>query len=383
MSRRAEKKIAPSFVYLSFVSMHNPQSYTGRGAGLNLAGRFETVIAEIFDDGWDSLATGAEAARIPTTLQPEVARTLITSNASPDIPFDASINPYRGCEHGCPYCYARPNHAYVGLSPGLDFESRVIYKANAVEALTRQLQSAKYRPAPIAIGAATDPYQPAERKLRITRGIIETLARHRQPFSIITKNALIVRDADLIAPLAAAYLARVYISVTTLDSNLARRLEPRASAPATRLNAIRTLSAAGVPVGAMLAPIIPGLNDEEMERILDAVQEAGATSAGYVMLRLPFEVKTVFRDWLDREFPERKERILRLVHALRGGADYDSRFGARMRGAGRHADLYARRFQLAATRLGLNRNQWDFDLSQFRRYPGAAEQLSLFRSPGL
>lgn len=359
--------------------MHLPGSYRGRGAGLNPAGRYETLQPEVFDDGWDSLAADATLDRIGTTVQPERARALITRNVSPDIPFDASINPYRGCEHGCSYCYARPNHSYAGLSAGLDFESQIFYKENAAEALVRQLGSARYRPAPIAIGAATDPYQPAERKLRVTRSILETLARHRHPFSIITKNALIVRDLDLLAPLASARLARVFISVTTLDANLARRLEPRASAPAARLRAIDALNAAGIPVGVMVAPIIPGLNDEEMERILEAVRAAGASSAGYVMLRLPHEVKAVFRDWLEREYPERKDRILRLVQALRGGQDYDSRFGVRMRGVGKHAELYARRFRLAVRRLGLNQNDWQFDLSQFRRNPDAPEQLGLFR----
>lgn len=359
--------------------MHVPGSYRGRGAGLNPAGRYETLNPEVFDDGWESLAADSAADRIATTLHPEQARSLITRNASPDIPFDASINPYRGCEHGCSYCYARPNHAYAGLSAGLDFESHIFYKANAAEVLARQLKSAKYTPAPIAIGAATDPYQPAEKTLEVTRRILETLARHRHPLSIITKNAMILRDLDLLAPLAAARLARVFISVTTLDPTLARRLEPRASAPAARLRAIRALSSAGIQVGAMVAPIIPGLNDEELERILDAVREAGASSAGYVMLRLPHEVKAVFRDWLDREYPERKDRILGLVHALRGGQDYDSRFGRRMRGEGKHADLYARRFQLAVRRLGLNQNNWQYDLSQFRRNPEAPEQLGLFQ----
>lgn len=358
--------------------MRIPGSYRGRGAGLNPAGRFESLHPEVFDDGWESLAADNSNDRIATTLQPERARALITRNASPDIPFDASINPYRGCEHGCSYCYARPNHAYAGLSAGLDFESHIFYKENAAEALSKQLRSAKYRPAPIAIGAATDPYQPAERKLEVTRRILETLARHRHPFSIITKNAMILRDLDLLAPLAAARLARVFISVTTLDPNLARRLEPRASSPAARLRAIGALSAAGIPVGAMVAPIIPGLNDEELERILEAVRAAGASSAGYVMLRLPHEVKAVFRDWLDREYPERKERILRLVHALRGGQDYDSRFGTRMRGEGKHAELYARRFRLAVHRLGLNQNDWRYDQSQFSRNPDAPQQLGLF-----
>jgi DNA repair photolyase len=330
------------------------QAHKGRGATFNPKVRFESAEVDPFDDGWGSLARTQDEDPPPRTeVTPDASRSVIVRNTSPDIPFDRSINPYRGCEHGCVYCYARPTHAYLGLSPGLDFETRLRAKLDAAALLERELARPGYRCQPIALGTNTDPYQPVERRLRITRGILEVLARCHHPATIVTKSAAVVRDLDLLAAMARQELIRVAISVTTLDGDLARRLEPRAAAPHRRLEAIRQLSQAGVPAAVMVAPIIPALTDHEMERILEAAGAAGASSAGYVLLRLPHEVKELFEGWLEAHVPERAAHVLSLVRQCRGGRLYDATFGRRMRGEGPYAELIARRFASARRRLGL------------------------------
>jgi DNA repair photolyase len=328
--------------------------HKGRGATSNPKVRFETLGVDPFDDGWDSLAqTRAEDPPPATEVTADASRSVIVRNTSPDIPFDRSINPYRGCEHGCVYCYARPTHAYLGLSPGLDFETRLRAKFDAATLLERELARPGYVCQPIALGTNTDPYQPVERRLNITRGVLEVLARCLHPLTIVTKSAAVVRDLDLLAPMARQNLARVAISVTTLDGELARRLEPRAAAPHRRLQAIRQLSEAGVPTAVMVAPIIPALADQELERILEAAAAAGASSAGYVLLRLPHEVKELFEHWLTAHAPGRAAHVLSLVRQCRGGRLYDATFGRRMRGEGPYAQLIERRFTAAKRRLGL------------------------------
>jgi DNA repair photolyase len=328
--------------------------HKGRGATSNPKVRFESVDVDPFDDGWDTLARAREDDPAPPTeVMPDASRSVIVRNTSPDIPFDRSINPYRGCEHGCVYCYARPTHAYLGLSPGLDFETKLHAKFDAATLLERELGRPGYACQPIALGTNTDPYQPVERRLKITRGVLEVLARCQHPVTIVTKSAAVVRDLDLLAPMARRNLARVAISVTTLDGELARRLEPRAAAPHRRLQAIRELSAAGVPTAVMVAPIIPALTDQEIERILAAGTAAGASSAGYVLLRLPHEVKELFEDWLSAHAPGRAAHVLSLVRQCRGGRLYDATFGRRMRGEGPYAQLIERRFAAAKRRLGL------------------------------
>ena len=349
----------------------------GRGAVSNRTGRFETQERIATADGWD-MDPDADAPRLGTTLVIDAARRIVTFNSSPDIPFDRSINPYKGCEHGCVYCFARPTHAWLGLSPGLDFETRLFHKPDAPELLAAELADPKYRPATMALGTNTDPYQPVERETRLTRRILEVLAEHRHPFSIVTKSALVVRDLDIIAPMAAADMATVAISVTTLDRDLARRMEPRAATPPRRLEAIRALAAAGVPTAVMAAPMIPALNDMELEAILDAAAAAGATGAGYVLLRLPLEIRDLFVEWLEAHVPDRASRVMRLVRDTRGGRDYSAQWGARMRGTGPYAELLRQRFRLAVARLGLNRRRHDLDVSQFRRPPRAGDQMSLF-----
>lgn len=348
----------------------------GRGALSNAAGRFEASCHAAIDDGWGSL--DAELPALKTTVMPDRARTIIARNDSPDIPFRQSINPYRGCEHGCVYCYARPSHAYLGLSPGLDFESRLYAKHDAAPLLERELSRPGYVPEPIALGANTDPYQPIERRLRITRAVLEVLARHRHPFTIVTKSALIERDLDILAPLARDNLCAVYISVTTLDRRLARRLEPRAAAPQRRLAAMRRLADAGVPTGVMFAPVIPALNDHELEAVLAAAGAAGARFAGRVLLRLPHEVKDLFREWLATHAPLKARHVMSLVRATRGGRDNDARFGTRMTGSGEYARLLAQRFDLACRRLGLNREKLALDRRSFRVPQRAVMQLGLF-----
>jgi DNA repair photolyase len=330
--------------------------YKGRGATFNPKVRFESTDVDPFDDGWGSLARAQEDPAPGTEVTPDASRSVIARNTSPDIPFDRSINPYRGCEHGCVYCYARPTHAFLGLSPGLDFETKLRAKLDAAALLERELARPGYRCEPIALGTNTDPYQPIERRLAITRSILEVLARCRHPATIVTKSAAAVRDLDLLTAMAEQNLVRVAISVTTLDGGLARRLEPRAAAPHRRLEAIRRLSAAGVPTAVMVAPIIPALTDHELERILDAAATAGAGAAGYVLLRLPHEVKELFEGWLATHAPARAEHVLSLVRQCRGGRLYDATFGRRMRGEGPYARLIEHRFTRARQRLGLNRD---------------------------
>ena len=355
----------------------------GRGATFNPENRFRREGREAFDDGWD----GDDETLPPqkTIVAIQKSRTIIARNDSPDIPFTQSINPYQGCEHGCIYCYARPSHAYLDLSPGLDFETKLFAKPNAADLLRAELSRAGYVCDPIALGSNTDPYQPIEREWKVTRSILEVLTECEHPFSIVTKSARVERDIDLIAPMAAKNMARVFVSVTTLDHDLARKLEPRATAPRRRLQAIKRLADAGIPVGVLVAPLIPQLNDRDLESILEAAAANGARSAGWIMLRLPHEVAPLFREWLDLHYPLRAAHVMSIVHDLRGGRDYDSRFGARMRGSGEFATLIERRFSLAVKRLGLNRDRVPMDTTRFKppRFAGSAavrdeRQLDLF-----
>jgi DNA repair photolyase len=352
-----------------------PLPTRGRGARSNASGRYELQAREAFDDGW----TGDEApAQLRTHLAKETARKILTRNDSPDIGFNQSINPYRGCEHGCIYCYARPAHAYMGLSPGLDFESRIFFKPDAARLLERELSRPSYKPELVHIGGNTDPYQPAERTLKITRSLLQVFDRFNHPFSIITKSNLIVRDLDIIGPMAARHLASAAISITTLDRSLARAMEPRAATPAKRLEAIARLADAGAPVTVMFAPAIPGLNDHELEAVLEAAAKAGATGAGYVTLRLPLEIKDLFREWLEDARPDRAKRVMSLVRQARGGLDYDARWGSRMTGSGPVADLLRARFAVAVKKHGLNKRTRSADLTQFRAPPKTGDQLGLF-----
>ena len=349
----------------------------GRGATINPEGRFETREHEAYDDGWFQ---DSEDVRPQTVVAEERVKSIISHNDSPDVPFSQSINPYRGCEHGCIYCYARPSHAYLGLSPGLDFETRLFAKVNAAEALTAELARPGYRCEMIAIGANTDPYQPIEREYGITRSIIEVLARCEHPLGIVTKNALVERDIDLLAPMAERNLARVYISLNNLDHEIARRLEPRCSAPARRLEAIRRLSRAGIPVGVLAAPVIPFLIDDQLENVLEAAREAGACSASYILVRLPYEISGLFRAWLEHHFPLKAAHVMSRIHAMRGGRDNDPRFGARMRGDGEFAELLGKRFRIASRRCGYDdedRRYQGLDTSRFRP-PVSSGQLALF-----
>lgn len=352
----------------------------GRGSTGYLPGRFAVTTPETMDDGWHDADTEGDIASAPhTELHEEVARSVITRNQSPDIPFEQSLNPYRGCEHGCSYCFARPSHAYLDLSPGLDFETKIYAKTNAPEILRKELSKRGYQPSPISLGINTDAYQPAERKLQLTRRLLEVLAETKHPVSLITKNALIERDLDLLAPMARENLVHVYLSITTLDNSLSSRLEPRASAPHSRLKAVRRLSEAGVPVGVMFAPVIPWVNDHELEAVLEAAHDAGATAAGYVLLRLPHEVAPLFRDWLQTHLPDRAAHVISTVQQLRGGKDYDSRFGTRLRGEGVYADLLSRRFALALKRFGFEgRRHPPFDCTRFVPPRVASPQGELF-----
>ncbi len=357
--------------------MVTPLPVRGRGARSNASGRFETLSRQAYDDGWGEPGD-AEPRRLDTSLTPERSRTIISRNDSPDIGFDQSINTYRGCEHGCIYCYARPAHAYVGLSPGIDFESKLFFKPDAAATLERELAKPAYVCRPIHIGGNTDVYQPAERTLQITRAVMQVLQRHDHPFSVITKSALIARDADIIGEMGARGLAKAYVSVTTLDRKLARSMEPRAATPARRLEAIRTLSAAGAPVGVGFSPVIPGLNDHEMEAVLEAAADAGASEAMIVVLRLPREIKDLFKEWLATDHPDRAARVMSLVRQMRGGRENDSAFGGRMVGSGPVAELMARRFTLACQRLGLNRTHARLRSDLFRRPRASTPQLDLF-----
>jgi DNA repair photolyase len=346
----------------------------GRGARSNRAGRYERELREVFDDGWESLG---ELEPFKTEVARETAKSIVATNDSPDVGFDQSINPYRGCEHGCIYCYARPTHAYLGLSPGLDFETRLTAKVNAAELLERELANPRYIAKVIALGAVTDPYQPIEREHRISRAVLEVLDAASHPVGIVTKSALVVRDVDILARMAARGLAKVAISVTTLDRRIARKMEPRAATPQRRLDAIRALSAAGVPVGVMAAPIVPAINDSEIERILEAARDAGAREAGYVLLRLPLELKELFREWLATEFPDRAQCVINILRSMHGGKDYVSTFGHRQRGAGPYAEQIALRFRLAARRLGLNERHLKLRTDLFRRPVLQGGQLNL------
>ena len=341
----------------------------GRGTAWALEHRFSAHASEDFDDGWGTLDQQASETTLPpaTTVIEEHARSILARNDSPDIPFDLSINPYRGCEHGCVYCFARPTHSYLNLSPGLDFETRIVAKVNAAERLREAFARPRYVPGLLNLGSATDAYQPAERRLGITRSVIEVLAECAHPFSLVTKSSGVERDLDLIAPMAAQRLAAVYVSVTTLDGALARILEPRAAAPQRRLKTIEALARAGVPVGVSVSPVIPFINEPELERILAAAAEAGATSAFSVVLRLPWEVNPIFQRWLDQHFPDRAARVMARVREMRGGRDYDARFGTRMQGEGVWAELLSQRFHKACARLGLNRERVELDLTRFRR----------------
>jgi DNA repair photolyase len=306
------------------------------------------------------------------------SREVIARNQSPDVPFDRSINPYRGCEHGCIYCFARPTHAWLGLSPGLDFETKLFAKEGAAEALRRELSKPGYRPEPLALGANTDPYQPVERRYAITREVLTVLAEAKHPVTIVTKSDLILRDLDILTELAQQRLARVMISVTTLDQSLARKMEPRAPTAVKRLAALRQLSASGVPCGVLAAPMIPAINDSELEAILEESAAAGARSAGYVLLRLPLEIKALMEEWLAAHFPDRKDKVLKLVRETRGGRLYDSRFGLRQRGSGPYAELLAQRFRLACKKLGLNRDDWRLERGLFRKPAKDSRQMDLF-----
>ncbi|MGE5539912.1 MAG: PA0069 family radical SAM protein [Gemmatimonas sp.] len=357
----------------------------GRGAVSNRTGRFERFTSEAIDDGWRDLnglvPDEDEPPKLRTTVMRDTSRTVITRNNSPDVGFDRSINPYRGCEHGCIYCYARPSHAYLGHSPGLDFETKLYGKFDAVERLKAEFAAPGYTPEPIMISGITDCYQPVERQLRITRSIIEVLVEHRHPFTLITKNALIARDADLLGAAAKLNLVSAALSVTTLDPALARVMEPRASTPKKRLAAIKALSEAGVPMRVMVAPIIPGLTDPEIESILEAVRDAGATGAGFVMLRMPHEIKELFAEWLTEHFADRAQHVLSLMRQVRGGKLYDSQWFSRQRGTGAYAELIQHRFALAVKKLGLNRERRDLRRDLFRppapSPKGDARQMSL------
>ena len=350
----------------------------GRGAVSNIDGRFERHIHQAVDDGWlATLMEDQDAPRTKTTLGIDGARSVITRNQSPDVPFDRSINPYRGCEHGCVYCFARPTHAYLGLSPGLDFETRLFWKPEAAELLRKQLSSKAYQPAPIVIGTSTDPYQPVDRDKRLTRSIIEVLSDCQHPFSLITKSALVTRDIDLIAPMAAKNRSSVAVSVTSLDHRLSNLLEPRASAPHRRLEAIRNLSDTGIPVTVLCAPVIPGLNDTEIEKIVAACKDAGAQSIGHIVLRLPLEITDLFEEWLETHYPDRKAKVMSLIRQMRDGQTYQSEFGTRMRGTGPIADLIAKRFDAARKKHGLTNRSLNLDCSGFKR-PSANGQMSLF-----
>ena len=347
----------------------------GRGAQSNASGRYEATARVAFDDGWRSLD---ELPPFKTTVQTDATRKIITRNDSPDIGFDRSINPYRGCEHGCVYCFARPTHAYLGMSPGLDFESKLFVKPEAAELLEKELAAPGYSPKVIAIGTNTDPYQPIERKYQVMRRILEVLDRANHPVGIVTKSALVLRDLDILARMAERNLAKVALSVTTLDADLARRMEPRAATPMRRLETLRRLSQAGVPTTVMVAPVIPALNDSEIERILDAAQAAGVKEAGYVLLRLPLEVRDLFNEWLKANYPDRAAHVFKLIRDMRNGKDYDSEWGTRMKGTGPYAWMLGRRFEIACEKLGLNVAKRKLTTDLFRATRADDEQLSLF-----
>jgi DNA repair photolyase len=357
----------------------DPSLARGRGALSNHVGRYERQARVLVDDGWDDGWRDDDLSPPPlrTEVIRDATRTIIARNQSPDISFDRSINPYRGCEHGCIYCFARPTHAYLGMSPGIDFESRLFAKPNAAALLAKELSAPGYVPRTIAIGTDTDPYQPIEKKMRIMRSILEVLRDFRHPVGIVTKSPLVLRDIDILSQMAEMGLAKVALSVTTLDRKLARMMEPRAGTPPRRLQAIKGLSDAGIPTAVMFAPVIPALNDSELEAVLSAAADAGAKSAGYVLLRLPLEIKDLFREWLEGNVPDRAKHVMALVRQMRNGKDYDSQWHTRMRGTGPYAEMIAKRFQLTVKRHGLNQVRKPLDPAKFRRPPRAGEQLSL------
>jgi len=352
----------------------NHERRRGRGAGVNPSGRYEPTSRDVFDDGWNSID---ELPPFKTEVQIERPRQIITRNESPDISFDRSINPYRGCEHGCIYCFARPTHAYMGLSPGLDFESRLFAKPDAAKLLDKELSKPSYEPRTIAIGTNTDPYQPIEKHYRIMREVLEVLEARNHPVGIVTKSALVTRDIDILSRMAERGLAKVAVSITTLDRKLARTMEPRAATPPKRLETLKQLSDAGIPVSVMVAPIIPGLNDSEIERILDSAQAAGAREAGYVILRLPLEVAPIFKDWLLRHYPDRYRHVMSLVRSMRDGKDYDAEWGKRMRGSGPYAWQIGRRFEITSKKLGLNLERRRLRTDLFVQTQKGGEQLIL------
>lgn len=347
----------------------------GRAAGINPAGRFEPISRHVFDDGWQTID---ELPPFKTEVQGEKPKTIITRNTSPDLSFDRSINPYRGCEHGCIYCFARPTHSYMGLSAGLDFETKLFAKPGAAKLLERELARPGYVARTIAIGTNTDPYQPIEKEWRVTREILEVLEAVGHPVGIVTKSALVTRDIDILSRMAARGLVKVALSITTLDRRLSRAMEPRASTPSLRLKAINDLSQAGIPVSVMVAPVIPALNDHEIERILDSASGAGAQEAGFILLRLPLEVSPIFRDWLLRLYPDRYRHVMNVLRSMRGGKDYDAEWGKRMRGSGPYAWQIGRRFQMVAKKLGLNTVRQKLDVSQFAPPVPEGRQLALF-----
>jgi DNA repair photolyase len=347
----------------------------GRGTVSNATGRYEPLARVAFDDGWQGLD---ELPPFKTSVSVDSTRKIIARNDSPDISFDRSINPYRGCEHGCVYCFARPTHAYLGLSPGLDFESKLFVKPNAPELLERELSAPGYVPRIMAIGTNTDPYQPIERRYKIMRGILEVLERAGHPVGIVTKSTLVLRDLDILARMARRNLVKVAVSVTSLDAKLSRTMEPRAPTPPRRLETLRQLVSAGIPTSAMVAPVIPALNDDEIERILEAVAAAGVRNAGYVLLRLPLEVRDLFREWLLENYPDRYRHVFKLVRDTRGGKDYDSTFGKRMSGSGPIAWMIGRRFEVACERLGFNKTSVRTTTEHFRAPRPRSQQLDLF-----
>jgi len=353
----------------------DPERRRGRSARSNRSGRFERLATEIFDDGWQSLD---DLPSFKTEVQVEKPRKIITRNESPDISFDRSINPYRGCEHGCSYCFARPTHAFMGLSPGLDFESRLFAKPGAAELLEHELSAPNYQPKTIAMGTNTDPYQPIEKSHRITRSILEVMERTNHPVGIVTKSSLVLRDIDILSRMAKKNQVKVALSVTTLDRSLSRSMEPRAATPDKRIETLARLSDAGIPTCVMVAPIIPALNDSEIERILDRASAAGAVEAGYILLRLPLEVDQIFKEWLLENYPDRFQHVLSLMKSMRQGKSYDSAWGRRMRGTGPYAWTIGRRFEVAARKFGLNDEHLNLDTSQFSRPKRAGDQLELF-----
>jgi DNA repair photolyase len=351
-----------------------PEMTRGRGARSNGSGRYEKNRRLLFDDGWQTLE---DIPKLKTEVMEERPKRIITKNKSPDLGFDQSINPYRGCEHGCSYCYARPTHAFVGLSPGLDFESKLFVKSNAAELLRKELMEPGYVPKTIVLGANTDAYQPIERRYRITRQLLEVLSEFNHPVGIVTKSALVLRDLDILQPMAEKGLVKVAVSVTTLDPETARKMEPRASIPAKRLQALEVLAASGVPTNVMVAPIVPAINDAEIEAILKAASVTGTAEAGYVMLRLPLELREIFREWLNSAFPDAAGRVMSLLKSTRSSKDYDATWGQRMTGTGPYAWSVGRRFEVAAKRLGFNENRLRLRTDLFSRPPMAGDQLNL------